>query len=121
MIIEKDKKPSQTLQNAIILGLEDKKGKDIVVLDLSKINEAVTETFIICTGESNTQVNALAESVEKTVREKTGEKPWHIEGKTNAEWVLLDYVDVVVHIFQKNFRDFYNIEELWNDAEIIKN
>ena len=104
------------LQEIIVQGLNEKKGKDIVVLDLDGIPESVTRAFVICTGSSTTQVSALADSVVEEVRKKIGEKPWHIEGKTNSQWILIDYVSVVVHVFLNEYREFYGIEELWNDA-----
>ena len=90
---------TEQLVQEIINGLREKKGKDIVTLDLRKIDTSVTDFFVLCTGDSNTHVNALAGSVEEEVRKAIKDKPWHIEGTTNGEWVLLDYVNVVVHIF----------------------
>ena len=92
---------------SIIEGIHRRKGKDVVSLDLSKIENSVCKHFVICHGDSNTQVDAIADSVIDTVIETTGEKVWHKEGKSNATWVLLDYADIVVHIFQKSYRDFY--------------
>ncbi|MFC2096307.1 ribosome silencing factor [Bacteroidota bacterium] len=111
---------TKEIVNAAIEGILRKKGKDPVSLDLTEIENAVCKYFIICHGDSNTQVEALADSVLETVREETGEKVWHKEGMTNATWVLLDYSDVVVHIFQKEYRDFYKIEELWADAKLTQ-
>ncbi|MFN4235570.1 MAG: ribosome silencing factor [Bacteroidia bacterium] len=105
------------LVKAIVLGMEEKKGKNIVYLDLRKIPNSVCEFFVICDAESTTQVNALAYSVEETVKKKTGESPWHMEGLSNNQWVLIDYVNVVAHVFQTPSREFYNIEKLWADAE----
>lgn len=104
------------LKNAVVQGILKKKGKDIIVLDLGAIENAVCHYFVVCHGDSNIQVNAIAESVEEVVREKTKEKVWHREGLKLAQWVLLDYGDLVVHIFQKSYRDFYNLEGLWADA-----
>lgn len=101
----------------IIQGIEEVKGNDIQILDLREIENMVCDYFIICNGSSNTQVNAIVNSVNKTVSKSIQEKPWHIEGTENAEWVLMDYVHVVVHVFQKHIREFYNIEELWGDAK----
>ncbi|HET8809524.1 MAG TPA: ribosome silencing factor [Flavobacteriaceae bacterium] len=101
----------------IIQGIEEVKGNDIQILDLREIENTVCDYFIICNGSSNTQVNAIVNSVNKTVSKTIQEKPWHIEGTENAEWVLMDYVHVVVHVFQKHIREFYNIEELWGDAK----
>lgn len=108
------------LVNSIIEGIHKKKGKEVVSLDLTKIENAVCKYFVICHGDSNTQVDAIADSVEETVREMAGEKVWRKEGKTNATWILLDYADVVVHIFQKAYRDFYKLEDLWADAKLLK-
>ncbi len=104
----------------IIKGIEEVKGQEIEILDLREIENTVCDYFIICTGGSNTQVNAIVNSVQKTVSKALKEKPWHIEGSNNAEWVLMDYVHVVVHVFQKHTREFYNIEGLWGDAKIVK-
>lgn len=101
----------------IIAGIEEVKGSDIQILDLREIENTVCDYFIICSGNSNTQVNAITQSINKTTSKKLKEKPWHIEGTENAEWVLMDYVSVVVHVFQKHIREFYNIEELWGDAK----
>lgn len=104
----------------IINALQSKKGREITSLDISHIENSPTESFIICHGNSDRQVESLAHEVEKTVSEIHEEKPWHKEGFDNKEWILLDYVNVVVHIFQKSTRDFYAIEELWADATIEK-
>lgn len=101
----------------ILKGIEEVKGKDISVLDLRDIENTVCNYFVICTGTSNTQVNAIVNSVQKTVSKSLKDKPWHVEGSENAEWVLIDYVDVVVHVFQKHIREFYDIEGLWGDAK----
>ncbi len=102
----------------IIKGIEEVKGNDIDILDLREIENTVCDYFIICNGNSNTQVNAIVNSVQKTVSKQLKDKPWHVEGTDNAEWVLMDYVDIVVHVFQKHVREFYNIEGLWGDAKI---
>jgi ribosome-associated protein len=103
-----------------IQGLLEKKGKNIICLDLTEIDGAVCDYFIISHGDSTTQVSALAESVEETVRIEMSEKPWNSEGQTNATWILLDYSNVVVHVFQRDTREFYNLEELWADAKVRK-
>lgn len=102
----------------IIKGIEDVKGEHITILDLREIENTVCDYFIICDGTSNTQVNAISGSIQKKVSKELKDKPWHVEGESNAEWVLLDYVNVVVHVFQKRARDFYNLEGLWGDAKI---
>lgn len=111
---------SELVKKFVVDGLQDVKGQNITVLDLREIENAVTDFFIIAEGTSNTQVNALADSVHKVLRESVNEKPWHVEGRDNAEWVLMDYVNVVVHIFQAGVREFYDLESLWGDAAITK-
>ena len=101
---------------SIISAIEDVKGKEINILDLRAIENTVCDYFIVCEGTSNTQVNAIVNSINKKVSKELKDKPWHIEGQDNAEWVLMDYVNVVVHVFQKHIRDFYDIESLWGDA-----
>ena len=109
---------SELVKKFVVEGLQEIKGENITVLDLREIENAVTDFFIIAEGNSNTQVNSLADSVHKVVRENVGDRPWHIEGRENSEWVLMDYVTVVVHVFQKGIREFYDLEGLWGDAEI---
>lgn len=101
----------------IIKGIEEVKGNNIDILDLREIENTVCDYFIICSGTSNTQVNAIVNSVQKKVSKSLKDKPWHIEGSENAEWVLMDYVSVVVHVFQKHIREYYDIESLWGDAK----
>ena len=110
----------QTLIDKIVDAIQDTKGEEIMIFDLSKIENSVAETFIICSGNSNTQVSAIAGNIEKKVRNELQERPWHVEGSENAMWVLVDYVSVVVHVFQKQVREYYDIEELWGDAQITK-
>ncbi|GAA4367024.1 ribosome silencing factor [Hymenobacter saemangeumensis] len=98
--------------------MQDKKASDIVVLNLKELKNAVADYFVICSANSDTQLDAVARSVEEEVEKLTGESPWQTEGRTNREWVLLDYVDVVVHVFLRDRRQFYALEELWGDAEI---
>ncbi|MFD2891471.1 ribosome silencing factor [Flavobacterium chuncheonense] len=102
----------------ILKGIEDVKGEDIDILDLREIDNTVCDYFVICNGNSNTQVNAITNSIQKAVSKELKEKPWHVEGTENGEWVLMDYVNVVVHVFQKHIREYYNIENLWGDAKI---
>ena len=109
---------SDTLADVAVRGLQDRKGMDIVVLNLKELKNAVADYFIICSASSDTQLDALARSVEEEVEKVTGQAPWQSEGRTNREWVLLDYVDVVVHVFLRDRRQFYALEELWGDAEI---
>lgn len=107
---------SKELCDAIVEGMQENKAKDIVVLDLREITNAVCDYFVICSGESSTQVDGISSSVTRHTRKELKEKPWHIEGKTNSEWILLDYINVVVHIFYKDARPFYDLEDLWADA-----
>ena len=104
----------------IIKGIDDVKGEDIQLLDLRDIDNTVCDYFVICSGNSNTQVNAISGSVQKVVSKELKDKPWHVEGQNNSEWILMDYVNVVVHIFQKHVREFYDIESLWGDAKITQ-
>ena len=108
------------LITTIIKGIEEVKGSEIQLFDLREIENTVTDYFIICTGNSNTQVSAISNSVQKIVSKEIKDKPWHIEGEGNAEWILMDYVNVLVHIFQKPIREFYDIESLWGDAKITE-
>lgn len=105
------------LITVILSGIEDVKGKDIKILDLRELENTVCDYFIICEGNSNTQVNAIVNSVQKKVSKELKDHPWHVEGSDNAEWVLMDYVNVVVHVFQKHIRQYYDIESLWGDAK----
>ncbi len=104
----------------IIKGIEEVKGEHITLLDLRDLENTVCDYFIICDGTSNTQVSAISGSIQKLVGKNLQEKPWHVEGEGNSEWVLVDYVHVVVHVFQKQIRDFYALEELWGDAKITQ-
>lgn len=96
----------------------EKKALDIAVLDLRKVKNAIADYFVICSGNSDTQVDAITTSVEEEVTKESGQHAWHKEGFQNKEWVLLDYLDVVCHIFQKDKRLFYDLEGFWGDAEI---
>jgi ribosome-associated protein len=111
---------SDILTKAIVKGIQEKKGQDILSLNLKKIPNAVCDIFVLCSGTSSTHVEAIAGSVVEMVKKTTNDKPWHKEGFENAEWILLDYVNVVVHIFQDQSRMFYNLEKLWDDAVIKK-
>ena len=115
----KKKVSNDDLLANIIKGIEEVKGNDIDILDLREIDNTVCDYFIICNGNSNTQVNAIVNSIQKIVSKELKDKPWHVEGSENAEWVLMDYVNIVVHVFQKHIREYYNIEGLWGDAKII--
>jgi ribosome-associated protein len=116
--IKSQKTAIDLLTEAVIRALQDRKAKDIKLMDLRGISGAVSDFFIVCHGESSTQVEGLARNVEQEVEKETGEIPAHIEGTKNAQWVLIDYISVVVHIFQPEQRSYYGIERLWADAEI---
>ena len=111
---------SSNLVEIIINGIQEKKGKDIVSINLKSIDNAVCDYFVICHGDSTRQVDAIANSIEEEVKKINSENVWHKEGYENAEWILLDYIDVIVHVFQEQTREFYNLEGLWADAEIRK-
>ena len=113
----KKKSNADELISKIISGVEGVKGIDTSLLDLRDIENTVCSYFIVCSGSSNTHVNAIVSSVQKTVSKELREKPFHTEGLENSEWVLIDYVNIVVHVFQKHIREYYNIEELWGDAK----
>lgn len=112
----RDKK-SENLCNAIVEGMQENKAQDIVVLDLREIPNTVCDFFVVATGESSVQVEGIADSCVRYTRKELQEKPWHIEGKGRSEWVLIDYVSVVAHVFYKDVRAHYDIESLWSDAK----
>jgi len=116
-----EKKPSDNLaplSDAIVEAMKNKKAGNIISLDLRNLNNRYVDKFIICHGDNDRQVEAIAKEVEEHVRKTLDDKPWHREGYENREWILLDYVNIVVHVFLKEKRDFYAIEELWGDAEL---
>ena len=117
-----NKKAEETIQlkDAILEGIQRIKGEKITIIDLKTIHHTECDYFVICSGNSNTQVDSLAHSVEKTVDELCEQKVIHREGYRNAWWILLDYGDIMVHVFQKEARDFYNLEGLWADASITE-
>lgn len=108
---------SQILCDTIVEGMQENKAKDIVVLDLRDIETAVCDFFVICSGDSSTQVDGISNSVSRYTRKTLSEKPWTIEGQNNSEWILMDYVSVVAHVFYHETRTFYDLEELWSDAK----
>lgn len=116
--MQKTKVGADELIALILHGIEEVKGNDTSLLNLRDIENTVCDYFIICNGTSNTHVNAIVSSIQRTVSKSIKDKPWHIEGSENAEWVLMDYVNVVVHVFQKHVREFYDIEGLWGDAKV---
>ncbi len=111
---------SEVMSSWVVDGMLEKKGADIAVLDLRDIKHAIADYFIICSGNSDAQMDALSDSVEEQVHKKSKQNPWKREGKENKEWILLDYVDVVAHILSKEKRKFYGLEELWGDAKASK-
>ncbi|MCE7921431.1 MAG: ribosome silencing factor [Haliscomenobacteraceae bacterium CHB4] len=108
---------SEQLNHLIVEGIRDKKGKNIVQLDLRKLGDAPADFFIICEGDSNTHVKAISDSIYKKVKEEMNTMPSHTEGSNNAKWILMDYFNTVVHVFYPETRHFYEIENLWSDAE----
>ena len=114
------KKPDETavLLNSIVKGIFEKKGHNVLKIDLRKLENRITDYFVICHAPSGSQVSALCDSVEDTVRKESGEKPLHVEGLDNCFWVLLDYGNVIVHVFLEEYRNFYSLESLWADATI---
>jgi ribosome-associated protein len=111
---------SQKLSTLIVKGMQEKKANNIVLMDLRKVKNAVADFFVICSGNSDKQLDAIADSVDAEVYKVLSENPWHIEGKNNKEWMILDYTNVVAHIFRKDRRSFYALEKLWGDAEITE-
>ena len=110
----------KALVDVIVKGMQEKKAENITVIDLRDIDNSVCDYFVISNANSNTQLNAIADSVQKETIEVLGDKAWHKEGTDSSEWILMDYVNVVAHIFQTPVRDFYALEELWGDAQITK-
>jgi ribosome-associated protein len=111
---------SESLSDVIVKGMQEKKASDIIVMDLRKIKNAVADFFIICSGNSDKQIDAISDSIDSEVYKTFQENPWHTEGKNNKEWMLLDYINVVAHVFRKDRREFYALERLWGDADITE-
>ncbi|GHA70691.1 ribosome silencing factor [Pontibacter akesuensis] len=109
---------SDILAELVVKGMQERKASDIVVINLKSLKNAVSDYFVIASANSDTQLDAIASSIEEEVHKAIGQNPWQTEGRTNNEWVLLDYVDVVAHVFLKDKRAFYSLEELWGDAKI---
>jgi len=110
-------KSTNTLLQTIIAGIQELKGKEIVSLDFSPIENSVCNYFVICNGDSNTHVNAIADSIDEFARKEQNTVAWHIEGRENAHWIVLDFADIVVHVFQTQYRHYYNLEDLWADCK----
>ena len=108
---------SKTLVEHIIEGMKKRKAQDIVVLDVSGLT-TLTDYFVVCSGTSDTQIKAIADSIEEEILEQTGEKAWKKEGLQARSWIILDFINTVVHVMSKEKREFYNIERMWNDAEV---
>ena len=109
---------AEALRDLIVKGMLEKKAQEVVVMDLRRVKNAICDFFVIGSGNSDTQIDAIASSVEEEVWKGSQQNPWHQEGRTNREWILVDYVDVIAHIFNKERRTFYDLEQLWGDAEI---
>ena len=109
---------TKELVNVIIEGIQEKKGSQIVVADLSEIEGTICKNFIICQGNSPAQVEAITESIAEMARKKLGEKPAHVVGLENAQWVAMDYTDVMAHVFLPDVREYYDLEQLWEDAPV---
>jgi ribosome-associated protein len=109
---------AEQLVDAVVYGMEEVKAHEIVVMDLRKVSNALSDFFVVCHGTSNTQVQAIADSVEKETFRILQDEPAHREGARNATWILMDYVNVIVHVFSKDARDFYALEDLWADASV---
>ena len=119
LIIGLMKSKDKTLTN-IIKGIESVKGENISIIDFTEIENTICKYFVICDCQSNTQVNAISSSIKRVVSKNLKEKPLSVEGLENKNWILLDYIDVVVHVFKKEFREIYDLEELWGEAKIIR-
>jgi ribosome-associated protein len=111
---------TEVLVDSVVKGIFEKQGLDVLKIDLRKLENRITDYFVICHANSGTQVDSISYSVEDTVRKETGEKPLHREGLENCFWVLIDYGSVIVHVFQQEYRNFYSLESLWADANIVK-
>lgn len=111
---------SKELADIVVNGMAEKKATDIRILDLREVKNAIADFFVVCSANSDTQIDAISDSVEAEVHKTTQANPWKKEGKVNKEWILIDYVDVVAHIFKKDKREFYSLEELWGDAQITE-
>ena len=119
MIKNQGRNESSYISELAIFGIQEKKGNEIVRLDLRNIHSSVADYFVICHAESTTQVRAITRSIGEEVYKVTGEWPVRVEGLEFAEWILLDYVDVVIHVFKTEKREYYGIEDLWGDAETV--
>ncbi len=114
------KEQTMDLLDAVVEGMKEKKGKNITIINLTELENRVADYFIICDADSNTHVKAIADSVEEGVIKHSKEKPYHSEGYQNSEWILIDYVNIVAHVFLRDTREFYNIEGLWADGQFTQ-
>jgi len=117
---ERGLKHVEQMREMIIEAIQEKKGHEIVSIDLRQVENSICECFIICHGESDTQVGAITDSIEKKLKEESGIRAHHVEGRQNSQWVLLDFFDILVHVFQEEFRSFYSLEELWADGVVTR-
>lgn len=111
---------SSTLSQQIAEGMLEKKGSNIVIMDLTEVKNSIADYFVICSGNSDTQIDSISDSVEEMVFKRSHQNPWKREGKENKEWILIDYVNVVAHVFNKEKRSFYGLEDLWGDAKVTR-
>ena len=111
---------SLSFNETIVESIREIKGKDIVLIDLRELHDRPTEFFIICSGDSHTQIKAIAENIHSRVKEFRGEMPYAVEGKDQSKWILMDYFSTVVHIFHPGLREFYELEELWSDGRVTE-
>ena len=111
---------SEVLSEWVVEGMLEKKAIDVVVMDLRDVKHAIADYFVVCSGNSDTQIDAISDSIEEQIHKRIKQNPWKREGRQNKEWILLDYVDVVAHVFNKEKRTFYGLEELWGDAKITR-
>jgi ribosome-associated protein len=111
---------TETLVDSVVKGIFEKQGLNVLKIDLRKLENRITDFFVICHANSGTQVDSISYSVEDTVRKETGDRPLHREGHENCFWVLIDYGSVIVHVFQEEYRNFYSLESLWADAKVVK-
>jgi ribosome-associated protein len=116
--MRKTEREATLVTESIVKGLFEKKGEKVALIDLRNIENRVCDYFVISHAASSKQVDSLSWAVEDNVRKETGRKPFHVEGRENCIWVLLDYGDILVHIFQQPYRDFYNLESLWADGHL---
>ena len=119
-VLKRNLSSVEELNDLIIDSIQDIKGKNVVKLDLRKLDDAPTDYFIICEGDSNTQVKAIAGNIHKRLKDELGQPPLHVEGVQNARWICIDCFNTVVHVFYRETREFYDIENLWSDAKFTE-